>query len=120
MLRRAGLRTLTLDVALDPARLGRALRALEPVASSSAAAARRSTSLGRLVYAVRSGGRAVEVLDYRGALPDTGRSTVQRLGEKPLAARDMLLGPPRPSATRRPRGRARRRAPCRAAAAHGA
>jgi hypothetical protein len=91
MLRRSGLRTLTLDVALDPSRLSRALRALEPVAV--VLAGRRTTLdvLGRLVYAVRSGGRTVEILDYRGALPDTGHSTVRRLGEQPLAARDMLL-----------------------------
>jgi DNA-binding transcriptional MerR regulator len=91
MLRRAGMRTLTLDVGLDPSRLSRALRALEPVAV--VLAGRRTTLdvLGRLVYAVRSGGRTVEILDYRGALPDTGHSTVKRLGERPLAARDLLL-----------------------------
>ena len=91
MLRRGGLRTLTLDVALDPSRLSRALRALEPVAV--VLAGRRTTLdvLGRLVYAVRNGGRTVEILDYRGALPDTGHSTVKRLGDKPLAARDTLL-----------------------------
>jgi MerR family transcriptional regulator, light-induced transcriptional regulator len=91
MLRRGGLRTLTLDVSLDPSRLSRALRALEPVAV--VLAGRRTTLdvLGRLVYAVRNGGRSVEILDYRGALPDTGHSTVKRLGEKPLAARDTLL-----------------------------
>jgi MerR family transcriptional regulator, light-induced transcriptional regulator len=91
VLRRAGLRTLTLDVALDPSRLNRALRALEPVAVVLAGHSTTLDVLGRLVYAVRNGGRAVEILDYRGALPDTGHSTVKRLGEKPLAARDMLV-----------------------------
>jgi hypothetical protein len=35
--------------------------------------------------------REVVVFDYRGAVPDTGASTVTRLGEAPLGARDALL-----------------------------
>jgi hypothetical protein len=31
------------------------------------------------------------VFDYRGALPETGASTVERLGDKPIAARDLLV-----------------------------
>ena len=37
---------------------------------------------GRLVYAARAGERNVEVFDFRGALPDTGASTVRRLGDE--------------------------------------
>jgi hypothetical protein len=48
-------------------------------------------SIGRLVYAVRSTVREVVVFDYRGAVPDTGASTVFRLGDTPVAARDALL-----------------------------
>src|SRR6185312_3040849 len=48
-------------------------------------------SIGRLVYAVRSVVREVVVFDYRGAVPDTGASTVARLGDTPVAARDALL-----------------------------
>jgi hypothetical protein len=33
----------------------------------------------------------VVVFDYRGAVPDTGASTVTRLGLSPIAARDLLL-----------------------------
>jgi hypothetical protein len=33
----------------------------------------------------------VTVFDYRGALPETGASTVERLGDKPIAARDLLI-----------------------------
>jgi hypothetical protein len=33
----------------------------------------------------------VVFFDYRGALPDTGASAITRLGEKPIAARDLLL-----------------------------
>jgi len=43
------------------------------------------------VYAVRSIAREVAVFDYRGAVPDTGASTVSRLGDSPIAARDALL-----------------------------
>ena len=46
---------------------------------------------GRLVYAVRSAREGIDVLAFGGALPDTGASTVLRLGDEPLAARDMLL-----------------------------
>jgi hypothetical protein len=33
----------------------------------------------------------VIVFDFRGAVPDTGASTVLRLGDTPIAARDRLL-----------------------------
>jgi hypothetical protein len=48
-------------------------------------------TLGRLVYAARRGEQPIDVFDYRGALPDTGASTVARLGGSPLAARDLVL-----------------------------
>jgi len=49
-------------------------------------------TLGRLVFAARRvGAERVTVFDYRGALPETGASTVERLGEKPIAARDALI-----------------------------
>ncbi len=48
-------------------------------------------SIGRLVYAVRGVVQEVAVFDYRGAVPDTGASTVCRLGESPAQARDRLL-----------------------------
>ena len=90
-LRRGGLRTLALSVELDPTRLARALRALAPRAIVLTGARASMDQLGRLVYAARAGGQPVEVFDYRGALPDTGASTVCRLGAAPLAARDLLL-----------------------------
>lgn len=91
LLRRSGLRTLMLSPAVDPTRLGRAVRALSP---AGVVLTGRSVSLdliGRLVYAVRRTAADVTVLDFRGAVPDTGASTVRRLGEQPLAARDELL-----------------------------
>jgi hypothetical protein len=48
-------------------------------------------AIGRLVYAVRSACQGIDVLAFGGALPDTGASTLLRLGDEPLAARDALL-----------------------------
>jgi DNA-binding transcriptional MerR regulator len=91
ILRRAGLRTLSLTTAIEPSRLGRALRALAPNAVVLTGHRVSLDSIGRLVYAVRGVVQEVVVFDYRGAVPDTGASTVCRLGETPLAARDLLL-----------------------------
>lgn len=90
-LRRSGVRTLTLAVELDTERVSRALRALMP--SAVVLAGRRATmdTLGRLVYAARRHAPGVDVVDFRGALPGSGASTVTRLGNTPLAARDVLL-----------------------------
>jgi MerR family transcriptional regulator, light-induced transcriptional regulator len=90
-LRRSGVRTMTLDASLDPARLSRALRAVSP--SVVVLAGRRASmdTLGRLVFVARRHAPGVQVCDYRGALPDTGASTVPRLGEQPLAAREAML-----------------------------
>ncbi len=91
VLRRAGLRTLALTPSIELTRLGRALRALNPAAVVLTGRRVSLDSIGRLVYAVRSVVREVVVFDYRGAVPDTGASTVFRLGDTPVAARDALL-----------------------------
>jgi DNA-binding transcriptional MerR regulator len=91
VLRRAGLRTLALTPSIELARLGRALRALSPSAVILTGRRVSLDSIGRLVYAVRSIVREVAVFDYRNAVPDTGASTVFRLGDCPVAARDALL-----------------------------
>jgi DNA-binding transcriptional MerR regulator len=91
VLRRSGLRTLSLTPAIDLTRLGRALRALEPCAVVLTGRRVSLDSIGRLVYAVRSVARDVVVFDFRGAVPDTGASTVRRLDHAPVAARDGLL-----------------------------
>lgn len=90
-LRRSGVRTLALSVALDTDRISRALRALSPTAVVLAGRHVELDVLGRLVFAARRHSPGVEVVDFRGALPDTGASTVPRLGDSPLAARDALL-----------------------------
>ena len=92
VLRRGGLRTLSFTPAIELPRLSRALRALEPRAVVLTGHRVSLDSIGRLVYAARSLVREVVVFDYRGAVPDTGASTVFRLGESPLGARDALLG----------------------------
>jgi DNA-binding transcriptional MerR regulator len=91
MLRRAGLRTLLLTTAIEPTRLGRALRALAPSALVLGGGRASLDAIGRLVYAARSAQEGIAVFDFGGALPDTGASTVRRLGAEPLAARDALL-----------------------------
>ncbi len=92
VLRRGGMRTLTLTTQLDPDRVTRALHALDPRAVILTGHRASLDILGRLVFAARRvGGDRVEVFDYRGALPETGASTVQRLGAKPLGARELLL-----------------------------
>jgi MerR family transcriptional regulator, light-induced transcriptional regulator len=97
VLRRAGLRTLSLTPSIELSRLGRALRALDPKAVILTGRRVSLDSIGRIVYAVRSVAREVEVFDYRGAVPDTGASTVHRLGEAPVAARDALLAKLQPA-----------------------
>jgi len=89
-LRRAGLRVLTLPVELQAAKLSNALRALRPQAVVLGGAGASLDALGRLVYAVRQSCGQVQVLDYRGALPDTGASMVTRLESEPQAAATAL------------------------------
>ena len=90
LLRRMGLRVLSLPVDLEDARVGSALRALRPNAVVLAGRGAGLEELGKLVYAARQAEPGVEVLDYRGALPDTGASTTRRLGESPTAAAEAL------------------------------
>lgn len=90
-LRRRGLRTLTLTVALDPGRLAHALHALAPRAVVLTGGRASLDALGRLVYAARRvGGDQVRVYDFRGALPTTGATTVPRLADSALAAAEQV------------------------------
>ncbi|MFZ1925945.1 MAG: MerR family transcriptional regulator [Solirubrobacteraceae bacterium] len=89
-LRRAGLRVLTLPVELDSTRVGSALRALQPQAVVLGGHCASLDAVGRVVYATRQSGGDLEVLDYRGALPETGASTVARIGPGPAEAVRML------------------------------
>jgi DNA-binding transcriptional MerR regulator len=106
-LRRSGFRTLTLPVQLDPQRISRALRALEPRALILSGHRASMDGLARLVFASRQSVKQVEVFDFRGALPETGASTVCRLGNTPVAAVHTLLehldAPAEPAAASPPR-----------------
>jgi DNA-binding transcriptional MerR regulator len=88
--RRAGLRVLTLPVDLDSTRVGSALRALRPRAMVLGGRCASLEALGRVVYATRQSGGELQVLDYRGALPNTGASTVVSIGPGPAEATRML------------------------------
>ncbi|HEY7934522.1 MAG TPA: MerR family DNA-binding transcriptional regulator [Solirubrobacteraceae bacterium] len=88
-LRRAGLRVLTLPVDLCVERIGNALRALEPKAMVLAGRCELE-KIGKLVYATRRGNAAVAVFDFRGALGETGASTVGLLEPAPIAASEQL------------------------------
>jgi DNA-binding transcriptional MerR regulator len=88
--RRAGLRVLVLPVELDSTRVGNALRALRPTAMVLGGKGSSLEAIGRLVYAARQYAGELEVLDYRGALPDTGASTVMSIGPGPTEAVRML------------------------------
>jgi DNA-binding transcriptional MerR regulator len=88
--RRAGMRVLTLPVDLDSTRVGSALRALCPRVVVLGGRCSSLDAIGRLVYATRQCGGEPQVLDYRGALPDTGASTVAHIGPGPVEAVRML------------------------------
>jgi DNA-binding transcriptional MerR regulator len=91
VLHRAGLATLSLSPATHASRLGQALRALRPRAVVLAGGSVSLDQVARLVYAIRGIVPEVMMFDYRGAIPDSGASMVVRLGDTPLAARDVLL-----------------------------
>ena len=88
--RRAGMRTLTLSADLEPQRVTRALRALDPSALILSGRRVSLDALGRIVFAARQADNRIEVFDFRSALPDTGASTVRRLGASPMAAVQVL------------------------------
>jgi MerR family transcriptional regulator, light-induced transcriptional regulator len=92
MLRRAGLHTARLTPAVNRSRLGRALSALAPRAVVITGRRSSLDTIGRLVYTVRSLRVRPLVVDYRGALPESAGTSVDWLGDSPLAARDRLLG----------------------------
>lgn len=91
ILRRRGLRALTLTSELDASRVGRAVRALAPHALVLSGHGTKLDQLGRLVYAARQAAARLEVYDFRGALPETGASTVVRLGVDALGAAATLV-----------------------------
>jgi MerR family transcriptional regulator, light-induced transcriptional regulator len=91
-LRRRGVRVLVLAAGLQSDRLGRAVTALRPGVVVLSGARASLDEVGRLVFAARRAGAAgADVVDFRGAVPDTGASTVGRLPASALAAADAVL-----------------------------
>lgn len=90
-LRRAGMRVLCLPVDLESTRVGNAIRALIPRAIVLGGSGASLETIGRLMYATRQSAGQIDVLDFRGALPDTGASTVERIGPEPGEATRALL-----------------------------
>lgn len=97
LLRRAGLRTLSLPLRMREERVGNALRALKPDALVLAGAGSDLHAVGQLMHAARQACGNVEICDFRGAVPDTGASTMLRLGDTPILAaqrlRERLMAP---------------------------
>ena len=92
LLRRAGLRTLVLTAGIDPARLGRALRALRPGALVLGGGRAALDAVGRLVYAVRGAQPGIEVFDFGvNSGPAESVKTLQRLVG---VTQDGSVGPP--------------------------
>jgi MerR family transcriptional regulator, light-induced transcriptional regulator len=90
-LRRAGVRTLMLTAELDAGRLAHVLQVLNP--RLVVLTGRRSwlDALSRIAYQSRRAAEDVDVLDFRGALPESAAKGVPRLGPSALGARDLLL-----------------------------
>jgi DNA-binding transcriptional MerR regulator len=88
--RRSGLRVLTLSVELATARVGAALRALDPAAIVLAGSFASSEQLAQLVQTARQAQPGVALFDYRAARPGVAASTVRRIGPGPGAAAQAL------------------------------
>jgi MerR family transcriptional regulator, light-induced transcriptional regulator len=92
VLRRGGLRTLTLSADCDPNRLAHAISALSPRVVVLTGRRASLDALGRLVFCARRiAGESVVILDYRGAIPHAGSSTVEQLPDSIMAAREVIL-----------------------------
>ena len=92
LLRRAGLRTLTLTAATEPARLGRAhAGAASRSRSCSAARAPRSTRSAASSTPCAACARGSTCWPSAVRCRTPARAPSQRLGDEPLAARDALL-----------------------------
>ena len=91
-LRRAGLRTLLLTAELDPCRLAHVLRVLSP--RIVVLTGRRTvwlTALAGIAYQSSRSSEVLDVLEFRGALTESGANHVSRLGTSAIGARDLVL-----------------------------
>jgi len=90
-LRRAGIRTLMLTAELDSGRLAHVLGTLTPRLVVMTGRRAWLDALGRIAYGSRRALEHVEILDFRGALPEADQPAVPRLGTSAIGARDLLL-----------------------------
>ena len=90
-LRRAGIRTVMLAAELDAGRLAHVLGALNPRLVVLTGRRAGLEALSRIAYGSRRSSEHVELLDFRGALPEADQSSVPRLGTSAIGARDLLL-----------------------------
>jgi DNA-binding transcriptional MerR regulator len=90
-LRRAGIRTLMLTAELDAGRLVHVLQTLVPRLVVLTGRRAWLDALGRIAYQMRRAPGKVEILDFRGALPETDAAAVPRLGTSAVGARDLVL-----------------------------
>jgi hypothetical protein len=90
-LRRAGIRTLMLTAELDAGRLVHVLQTLTPRLVVLTGRRAWLDALGRIAYQMRRSPGQVEILDFRGALPEADATAVPRLGTSAVGARDLVL-----------------------------
>ena len=90
-LRRAGIRTLMLTAELDAGRLVHVLQTLSPRLVVLTGRRAWLDALGRIAYQMRRSPGQVEILDFRGALPEADATAVPRLGTSAVGARDLVL-----------------------------
>ena len=90
-LRRAGIRTLMLTAELDAGRLVHVLQTLSPRLVVLTGRRAWLDALGRIAYQMRRSPGQVEILDFRGALPEADAAAVPRLGTSAVGARDLVL-----------------------------
>jgi DNA-binding transcriptional MerR regulator len=89
-IRRAGFRSLLLSFDLQPERVARAMRALDPMAFVFCGGGADLEVVGRLVYTVRQVGSAAPVFEYRESMPVTGDHSIPTLGSTPSEAVERL------------------------------
>jgi DNA-binding transcriptional MerR regulator len=89
-IRRAGFKSLLLSFGLPPERVGRAMRAVDPIAFVFCGGEATLDVLGRLVYTVRQVGSAAPVFEYRESMPVTGEHSIPSLGTTPTDAAERL------------------------------
>jgi hypothetical protein len=80
-----------LTAELDAGRLAHVLQAFQPRLVVLTGRRAWLDALGRIAYQTRRTPGHVEILDFRGALPESDQSSVPRLGTSAIGARDLLL-----------------------------